>query len=368
MTNHPSSANSVSSWPVSDVRVMTVLGEIDVESLGVTLMHEHTLRAPARLDYTGVREFSAALRHERVTASNAWLVREDPYACFDNREIEDVEEVAGELESFISLGGRTLVDNSNGSERDPALLVQLSHQTGLNIVMGSGWSVTPGVMEAQALPDASSYAAELVQEHREGIDVGDGRIVRPGIIGEIGVGPDFTHLERVRLEAAALAQRELGVPLLIHLPGWKRRAHEVLDVVLAAGVDPRAVVLCHMDPSGSDPKYQRDVASRGVWLEFDMIGMPNFYPGEGQSPPVDSTVDAVSGLIADGFASQLLLSQDVGMKTMWTKFGGNGYGFVQRIFLPRLVDAGVPRELVETLLTQNPRSVFIAARISRSSR
>jgi phosphotriesterase-related protein len=154
---------------------------------------------------------------------------------------------------------------------------------------------------------------------------------------------------------------QTGVPLLIHLPGWQRRAHEVVDIVLAEGVDPAAVVLCHMDPSGKDTAYQREVAARGVWLEFDMIGMPFNFPGEGQSPSVEDTVEAVRGLIADGHADRLLLSHDVVLKAMWTRNGGNGYGFVPTAFLPRLVEAGVPADTARALTTTNPAALFVAA-------
>lgn len=348
------------------VTVETVLGPVDVEDLGVTLMHEHTLRSPPEMPYRGVRGFSETLHNEQVTASNAWLVREDPYACLDNRELTDLAAVAEEVKLFTAGGGRTIVDNSNGSERDPALLVRLAERTGVNLIMGSGWSVVPGTTTSTDRGGPDTYAAILVAEHESGIELPDGRRVRPGVIGEIGVGPKFTRAERVGLEAAAIAQTHIGVPLTIHLPGWERKAHEVIDVVLGFGVNPKAVVLCHMDPSGSDPAYQREVAERGVWLEFDMIGMLNNYPGEGQSPSVGQTVDAVSTLITDGFAQQLLLSQDVGMKTMWTRFGGNGYGFIQTAFLPRLCEAGVDQTTVAALLTDNPREVFVAARRSAS--
>jgi phosphotriesterase-related protein len=164
--------------------------------------------------------------------------------------------------------------------------------------------------------------------------------------------------------AAALAQRRTGVPMLIHLPGWQRRAHEVLDIVLGLGLDPRAVVLCHMDPSGHDLAYQREVAARGVWLEFDMIGMPYNFPGEGQSPAVHETAAAVAGLIADGLAGQLLLSHDVFLKGMWTRNGGNGYAFVPTVFLPRLRDLGVPADVTAGLLTANPAALFTAAALA----
>ncbi|WP_440708981.1 phosphotriesterase family protein [Herbiconiux sp. YIM B11900] len=341
--------------------MQTVLGAIGVDELGMTLMHEHTVRSPPELPYRGVREFSPNLRHAPVTAENAWLVREDPYASLNNRALVELEVVAEELARFTEAGGRTIVDNSNGPERDPALMVRLAETTGLNLVMGSGWSVTRGTEASTQGDDVERYVDLLIAEHTEGVALPDGRTVRPGVIGEIGVGPEFTGAELLGLRAAAIAQTALGVPLMIHLPGWRRLAHRVLDEVFEAGVDPRAVVLCHMDPSGVDPAYQLSVAERGAWLEFDMIGMPNNYPGEGQSPSVGQTVEAVAALVSAGYARQLLLSHDVGMKTMWTRYGGNGYGFVPSAFLPRLVEAGVDLAVTESLLVDNPRALFEAA-------
>ena len=51
------------------------------------------------------------------------------------------------------------------------------------------------------------------------------------------------------------AVKAASVPLMVHLPGWERLAHRVLDVVGEEGVDPRHVVLCHMNPSQHDHDF-----------------------------------------------------------------------------------------------------------------
>ena len=77
-------------------------------------------------------------------------------------------------------------------------------------------------------------ADRIVAEALEGVDDTG---VRIGLIGEIGVSADFTPQERKSLRGAAQAQRRSGLPLMVHLPGWFRRAHEVLDIVEAEGGD-----------------------------------------------------------------------------------------------------------------------------------
>ncbi|RNL87596.1 phosphotriesterase family protein [Halostreptopolyspora alba] len=341
------------SGPVS---VRTVAGELPSDRLGLTLTHEHLandLRASVATPGPG-REF---LTSARVGPDLAWLLREDPYACRDNCVLDDVDAVVSDLATFADAGGRSVIDlTPPGIGRDPAALREIAERSGLNVIMGSGWYLQRFHPDHLARASVDALVTELLADLREG----DGP--RPGVIGEIGVSPDFTSSERTALRAACVAQRAAAVPLFVHLPGWQRRGHEVLDIVLEQeGVAPGAVVLCHMDPSGGDPGYQRAIAERGVWLEFDMVGMPFRFPGEGQAPPPSRTAKAVRALVDAGHAGQLLLSHDVFLKSMLTRHGGNGFGYVPVLFAQRLREEGVAEAIVRRLLTQNPRGLFEAA-------
>ena len=123
-----------------------------------------------------------------------------------------------------------------------------------------------------------------------------------GIIGEIGVSKDFTPAEEKVLRGAARASKMSGAPLSIHLPGWERLAHRVLDVVESEGADLRHTVLCHMNPSLHDLKYQRSLADRGAFIEYDMIGMDYFYADQqAQSPCDEENAIAICKLVEDGY-------------------------------------------------------------------
>ncbi|WP_243723339.1 phosphotriesterase-related protein [Actinomadura sp. 7K507] len=328
--------------------------------LGLTLTHEHLrndVRAAVRAPADPALAF---LRGARTTPGLAWLLREEPYACLDHCTLDDDTAMLADLRAFASTGGGTVVDvTPPGLGRDPLALRSFADDSGLRIVMGSGWYLEQYHPAHLASAGEEALAAELVAEFTGGAD---GTGIRPGVIGEIGVSPDFTPDEHTALRAAARAQRETGVPLYVHLPGWQRRAHEVLDIVLDGyGVPPGAVVLCHMDPSHADPGYQESVADRGVWLEFDMIGMPFSYPGEGQSPAPHETARAVAGLIGRGHGGRLLLSHDVFLKSMLTTYGGNGFQYVPMLFVRRLAALGVPAETAAGLLRANPARLFEAA-------
>lgn len=349
--------------PTSKPLVQTVTGPISVDDLGATLTHEHLFGDLSDATHPPVREFPINIGDVLVTPEVAWMIREDPYANRDNTRIgpDQLDVVAHEISEFLAVGGRTVIDSSTGPEREPEALVALARRTGLQIVMSGGWCLSHGDPREFTDDDIPDMVAELVNEIRTGVELDSGERVRVGSIGEIGVGLDFTNSERATLRAACVAQVETGLPLFVHLPGWQRRGHEVLDIIAEHDVDARSVVLCHMDPSGKDTSYQRSIAERGVWLGFDMIAMDLNFPGEGQSPSVEDTVEAVSGLIRDGFANQLLLSHDVGLKVQWTRNGGAGYSYVPTAFIPRLIDHGVSVEAARSLLTQNPVALFAAA-------
>jgi phosphotriesterase-related protein len=213
--------------------------------------------------------------------------------------------------------------------------------------------------ETVAALSIDDIADEIVLEALTGVNGTDAKI---GLIGEIGVSSEFTVEEEKSLRGAARAQVRTGLPLMVHLPGWFRIAHKVLDIVEEEGGDLRHTVLCHMNPSHMDAVYQATLAQRGAFLEFDMIGMDFFYADQGVQCPSDEEVArAIIGLIEHGYLDRLLLSHDVFVKMMLTRYGGNGYSHVTKHFLPRLRRHGLDQATLNALIVTNPRRVFDAA-------
>ena len=343
--------------------IRTVTGDVDSAALGLVLPHEHLGNDISGAFREAADPRVAALLAGPVRADLAWLLADHPYASRDNCRLDDDDAMAADLAGFADVGGRTVLDlTPPGIGRDPERLRQLSLATGVQVVMGSGWYLQPTHPPEVATMPADRLADVLVAEFDPA------RELRPGVIGEIGVSPSFTGDERKALRAACRAQRRVGVPIFVHLPGWQRRAPEVLRVVLdEEGVDPAAVVLCHMDPSGDDRGYQRAVAERGVHLEFDMVGMPFDFGGEGQSPAPAATAAAVVALVEAGHGDRLLLSHDLFLKAMLTRFGGNGLAYVPLAFADRLRRCGLDPELVTSFMTRNPRALFERAAASTTA-
>ncbi|WP_163270025.1 phosphotriesterase family protein [Chelativorans alearense] len=344
---------------VGSGKVMTVAGDIPVERLGITLMHEHILN-DCRCWWNEPKEPERRyLADQPVSIEILSELRQDPFVNKHNIALDDETLAIEELLRFAEAGGHTVVDPTcRGIGRDPLALQRISAATGLQIVMGAGYYLQSSHPPEVAGMSADDIADQIVGEALEGVD---GTGVRIGLIGEIGVSSDFTGDEETSLRGAARAQVRTGLPLMVHLPGWFRLGHKVLDIAAEEGADLRHTVLCHMNPSHDDLAYQSELAARGAFIEYDMIGMDFFYADQQVQCPSDEEVArAIVRLIEAGHLDRILLSHDVFLKMMLTRYGGNGYAFVLRHFLPRLMRHGVDKAALETLMRGNPMRVFHA--------
>jgi predicted metal-dependent phosphotriesterase family hydrolase len=306
--------------------VQTVLGPVDPATLGVTLPHEHT---------------QIALWHIESRWDYWQLTR-------------DADLIATELGAFRDAGGGTIVDLTlPGVGRDSAWLQGVARATGLNVVMGCGWYRT-AYYPPELLVDrrsVDSLADELVREISEG--VGDGR-VRPGIIGEIGTDkPWISALEERVHRAAARAARRTGLALTTHAV-LSPVGLDQLTIFEAEGADPTRVVIGHADSYPHLDHYLA-IVERGASVEFDFLGM-SFTPaerlGEGR------VIELLCELLARGHVERVLLSQDVCHDSQLSHYGGNGYTYLARTFLPRLREAGVSDAEIATMTVDNPRRLL----------
>ncbi len=236
---------------------------------------------------------------EPVNAGLLGELRLDPFVNLDNCRLEDERLAAAELSQAVELGCRTVIDPTcTGIGRDPLALRRIARDAGINLVMGAGFYLEASHPPELARLSEDAIADRIVREAHEGVDGSD---VRIGLIGEIGVSGDFTPAEQKSLRGAARAARRTGLPLMVHLPGWFRHAHRVLDMVETEGADLRHTVLCHMNPSFADVEYQIGLARRGAFLEYDMIGMDYWYADQGvQCPSDEENARAIAGLIEAG--------------------------------------------------------------------
>ena len=346
------------------MKVQTVTGPIESAEMGLTLTHEHLFNIvtpwwhPPYDDSARSKE----LVDEKVSITNVWELRHDPFLNKDNCALDDIESAIVEVKRFAAQGGRTILEACahQGNGRDPEGLARISRESGLNVVMGSGIFLDPVHGPEHLDGTVREIADRIVRDLTVGAQ---GTNIRAGFIGEIFVGQPFTNRERNSLAGACLAQRETGVPIQIHMPGWYRLGDEVLDFVAAQGVPMQSVVLCHSNPSGDDYEYQTRLLKRGIYLQYDMIGMQVFYADQ-QAACTSDEDDArnIARLVGAGFGDRVLMSQDIFMKILLRANGGPGYGHIVEFFLPRLARHGAPLQQGIAMMTDNPRRLFEEAR------
>lgn len=340
--------------------VMTVAGPIMVESLGLTLTHEHIL---SDFGSNGPEPQEASrkhLFHRPLSIEILGAVRSLPMSNRDNQRLTDIDLAASEVGRFAHLGGRSMVELTlDGAGRDPMGLQHVSRRAGVNIIMGAGHYIEAAHPSRVKSMSEDDIADEIVRDLTESIP---GSEVRAGIIGEIGIDMDFSAEELKSLRGACRASRRTQVPLSIHTPGGSERSHDyrrrILDIVEEEGADIRHTVIDHVALRPLDFDSQLEIGARGAFLGYDGISCDFDWGTRGSGPSDHELAVDIKRLVDAGLLTQILLSHDVHLKIMLTAYGGFGYGHILRSFGQRLRDQGITDEQVRTMLVDNPRRLF----------
>jgi phosphotriesterase-related protein len=310
---------------MSPVQIQTVRGPIGPAELGVCLPHEHLLLnlewIDARFSLDGI--------------------------------LNDEAMVLEELMAVPAAGGQSIIDQTaTGLRPDPLGVRRLSEASGVHVVMGCGWYRQP-YYPAEALIDRSStesLAERLVQEIEHGLCGSD---VRPGVIGEIGSNKEYVSAQEERVfRAAGKAAVRTGLGVTTHSAA-SPVGLEHLALLRAEGVDPGRVAIGHCD-SYAFIEYHRALLQQGAYVEFDNIG----YALPGVASLESRLVPIIVQLMREGWASRILLSQDICHRSHFKAYGGNGYDYVLTKFLPTLRVAGVDDEALHAITVDNPRRLL----------
>lgn len=295
--------------------VMTVVGPVSADALGVVLPHEHM--------------FCDILREYRSGGL-----------------LDDTALMVEELGAFRAGGGGTIVELTGTTlGRQPEKLRDVSIQTGVHVVMGCGGYRDPYLKDAGIdRLSVEAIAETLLDEIENG--VGESR-VRPGIIGEVGTDRAWVSAREERmLRAAARAQVRSGLALSLHAARWPV-GREILGILDHEGVDPSRVIVGHLD-TVDDPGYHIELAQAGCFVEFD--GFSTDLPYD-----VDRNVRKIVAVAEAGHLDRLLISHDLFRLSHFGAYGGVGFGFIQRVVVDKLRCAGLSAEDLDQVTRVNPR-------------
>src|SRR5437764_7263088 len=226
--------------------VETVNGRIDVDELGLTLIHEHFFSSD-----------------EAVTAQ--W-----PHVREHDREFELALESA---EAVKGHGVKTVVEpTAMLLGRDVAASKRLADESGLQIVLCTG-IYTYDHLPQFLLNRSEDYIASLfVHDIENGIQ---GTDVKAAFIkcaaDEPGVNERVEKVHR----AAARASRQTGAPIMAHSRPASNTGPRQVEIFLEEGVAPEQIQIAHTGDT-DDLDYIEGLLDKGVYIGMHRYGIDLF--------------------------------------------------------------------------------------------
>ncbi|MFF3569236.1 phosphotriesterase [Nocardia jiangxiensis] len=353
--------------------VQTVAGPIAPDALGPTTMHEHILTVRGDTWRNRYRQrFPDApndIWNEPITLATRGRLQHSFTAQRANLTLDDDHIATAELRELADAGGRSLVEASGiGLRGDPRRIAAAAANAGIQVIMSTGFYCTDFWPARYHDATVDELTVLLVHELTEGIDNTD---IRAGHI-KCGV-KTLDDREHRMLLAAAEASRHTGAPVTVHPGGGEGR--RIARILLDAGLDPGRIVLAHADAYIVESNLQRLVTDLAAWtisldyhhelldlgvtLSFDCFGQNWAEPDLGLIIENDwQRLTAVTTLLREGFASQLVLGTDVFLPMLTRRGGGHGYRHLFAQVLPWMRTVGVPETDIEQMTTTNPRRLL----------
>ncbi|MBV8431510.1 MAG: phosphotriesterase, partial [Solirubrobacterales bacterium] len=253
--------------------VQSVQGPIQVEQMGLTLIHEHF--------FSGDEAVTAQWPHVRDHELEYRLA------------VEAADAVKGH-------GVRTVVEpTAMLLGRDIRSLIRLSGDTGLQIVACTGIYTYDHLPQFLANRSEDFIAELFVHDIEQGIQ---GTDVKAAFIkcaaDEPGVNERIEKVHR----AAARASLRTGAPIMAHSRPASNTGPRQVEIFLEEGVDPEKIQIAHTGDT-DDLDYIQRLLDAGVWIGMDRYGIDLFLP----TPRRNATVLA---LLERGYAERMFLSQD----------------------------------------------------------
>lgn len=309
--------------------VMTVLGPIPPDRIGVTLPHEHLMSTVGsditpEPDHTyGPAAYEAVLPH---------------------------------LQELRRLGVETLMDAGPPYlGRAPETMRALSRASGIQIVVPTGYygAANDRYVPEHALAEpAERLADRWAAEWRNGI----GRTgIRPGFI-KIGVdrGP-LSETDAKLVRAAAMAHRVTGLTIASHTGGTVEAARQQLELLRQEGVDPSAWIWVHAQ-GAEDTSALAEAAAEGAWISLDGLQPEN----------AAGYADRIFDFRERGLLHRVLVSHDA---VVYRTDGRRPrlFGALFSDLLPLLRRRGLAESEIHRLTVLNPRDAFTVGIRERSA-
>ncbi|MDO4620898.1 MAG: phosphotriesterase [Lachnospiraceae bacterium] len=313
---------------MSKDRFLTVTGEIGREDLGHCQPHEHV-----------------------------YIVNTIDQLICDLICMNNLPKSAEEMKLYRKAGGRTVVDaNPLATGRDALALQDISKLSDVNIIATTGYHIPKFYPENHWIRETSEEElAELfASEVTEGMFMG-GSYYRPtvrtdvkaGLIKAMILADGLENKETVRcLRAAGRAAKQSGASIMVHTDGADEL--RMIDLLCGKiGLAPSKVLVCHVDRQVKDLKRHEEIASTGVFMEYDTITLFQFHNNEEELRMLRHMIDK-------DFLNQILLSTDPETDRMKSYGSMVGIDYILTHFIPLMKLYGFTAEEIMRITHENP--------------
>ena len=333
--------------------IQTVTERIKKENLGAVLPHEHIL---IDLRFLAGKPDNPDF-YDKLSMANRWRIYSDPYMLLDNAVMDSEEVALKELLALKADGCGTVVDVTlDEIGRNPLALKRLSEKSGVKIVMGSGFYISAAHTEEFKRMTLKDAAARIIGDLTVGVQ---GTGIKAGVIGEIGTSANITEHEYKALDAAAEASMATGAGIHIHTSLYEKNGLAVADRLIRRGVKPSRICIDHIDVV-LNGDYLLRLLDKGVYIEYDDFGKEFYIPKRktgalrGRFAYDLERAKTIVRLAKRGYVKQILITNDICLKSMLLNYGGNGYGHILRNIIPMLRGEGLNAEQIDVITRANP--------------
>ena len=283
-------------------KLITTLGELAAEQLGLILPHEHIF-----VDLGPIAQ-----------------------ANWRTARAEDVTPVMVPELDARQAGVTALVECTPvGVGRRADIVAAVSAAAGLPVVVATGIYREPWVPTWAHSASEAELRDWMVQELTGQIETSG---VRAAWI-KVSAGDDgITPVEAKILRAAAAAGRQTNAVIGSHTIRG-RVVRDQLDILEASGYAAQRFVWIHTQAE-PDFALHLEMARRGCWLEYDAIGSDDF--------PDARFVEMIQRVLDAGFGHRLLLSHDRGWYDPSQPGGGvpKPFTYLSDVFIPNCALVG----------------------------
>jgi phosphotriesterase-related protein len=309
--------------------VATVNGPVELDELGLTLIHEH------------FRATDEAMRFQF------------PHLYDEDAEWEAALSDANAVKGH---GVRTVVEPSAMFlHRDARFSKRVADESGLQIILATGVYTYDHLPQPLMNRSEDQIAEIYVHEIENGIQ---GTGIKAAFIkcaaDAAGVTPNIEKMHR----AAARASNRTGRPIMAHSRPASGTGIDQMRIFREEGVDPAKVQVAHTGDT-DDLDYIERLLDTGCWIGLDRYGLDLFLP-------TDQRNATVLALLERGHADRMFLSQDwcstldwfppealEGLHEAMTPNWSMTFLFEQVI--PELTERGMTQEQLDQMMVENPK-------------